>query len=191
MRRMTSRALAAGLGSALVLGGASGLPAPAQAQDYDMDCKVILCMGAGFPSPDCTDAYDYMLDRIRRFNPLPPFGFCAMSDGSEYTDFTLDYAFLNGNSPASYSCPETHDLYWEMEAYGDGTGTRVFCYTEMIVETYLDFDGDYREEVTFEGVLPAERFDFRVELVLEPGSTGEFIAPVLYTNFDTGHVRQE
>ena len=34
---------------------------------------MILCMGAGFPNPDCTDAHAYMLDRIRHFDPLPPF----------------------------------------------------------------------------------------------------------------------
>ena len=40
-----------------------------------IDCKVILCLAGGFPS-GCADAYSYMMDRITRLRPLPPFGTC-------------------------------------------------------------------------------------------------------------------
>lgn len=43
----------AGIVGAGVIAGI--VPAPASAADYDMDCKVILCMPAGFPS-GCGDA---------------------------------------------------------------------------------------------------------------------------------------
>lgn len=52
-------------------------PKPAQAEDYDMDCAVILCLAGGFPT-GCGAAYSYMIKRITGWKPKPPFGFCAM-----------------------------------------------------------------------------------------------------------------
>ena len=50
---------------------------------YDMDCKVILCLAAGFPS-GCGDARSYMFKRLKKLKP--PFGPCSGGgdDGSTY-----------------------------------------------------------------------------------------------------------
>ena len=45
------RVLTLGSLAAAALGGTAGLaPLPSAAADYDIDCAVILCMAAGFPS---------------------------------------------------------------------------------------------------------------------------------------------
>ena len=85
-----------------------------EAHAYDMDCKVILCIAGGFPS-ECSDAWRYMIKRITRLpKPLPPFGFCAMSNGSEYKAHNVNYSFL-GNGPQAYDCPEGKQLYYRRE----------------------------------------------------------------------------
>ena len=84
---------------------------PAKAQDYDMDCKVILCLAGGFPT-GCADAYSYMMDRISRVPPLPPFGHCAMSNGAAYTGARLDYQFLDGSTPAGWDCIDGRTNCW-------------------------------------------------------------------------------
>lgn len=65
--------------------GLAGLTALAPhdllSQDYDMDCKVILCMAGGFPD-GCEDAHTYMIKRITAKPPKPPFGQCSYQDGS-------------------------------------------------------------------------------------------------------------
>ena len=55
------------------------VPSPALGQDgsYDIDCKIILCLPAGFPS-GCSDAYKTFIRRITATPPKPPIGFCAM-----------------------------------------------------------------------------------------------------------------
>lgn len=45
------------------------------ARTAQIDCKVILCLAGGFPT-GCADALSYMMDRISRRRPLPPFGTC-------------------------------------------------------------------------------------------------------------------
>jgi len=101
----------------------------AQADDahaYDMDCKVILCLAGGFPA-GCGDAYSYMIDRITRFpNPLPPFGFCAMSDGSEYTSHDVSYRYLHRGREA-YDCAEGMQLYCRRDD-DDRHQETAFCY---------------------------------------------------------------
>jgi len=60
---------------ALVCIGSVGTSSKALA--YDIDCKIILCLPAGFPS-GCGDAYSTFIDRITSVPPKPPIGFCAM-----------------------------------------------------------------------------------------------------------------
>lgn len=57
------------------------LSAPAHA--FDMDCKVILCLAAGFPS-GCGDAHSYMTRRLKKGRK--PFGTCSGGkvDGGTY-----------------------------------------------------------------------------------------------------------
>ena len=66
------------LAVAVLLQSVTNLQQP-QAQDgsYDIDCKIILCLPAGFPS-GCGDAWRTFIRRITRVPPKPPIGFCAM-----------------------------------------------------------------------------------------------------------------
>ncbi len=88
---------------AVASGAAFGVAEPAAADDYDMDCKLILCLPAGFPS-GCGDAFDHMIDRLR--DGKSPIGFCAMSDGSEFSDYDLDHRFIRATSASAWECPE-------------------------------------------------------------------------------------
>ena len=72
-------------------------PSTASAADYDMDCKLLVCLPAGFPS-GCGDALDHMRDRLR--DGKSPIGFCAMSNGAAYDAYKIDYAFEEVTSPA-------------------------------------------------------------------------------------------
>ena len=54
-----------------------GIGTPSKAKAFDMDCKLILCLPAGFPS-GCSDAYSTFISRITAVPPKPPIGFCAM-----------------------------------------------------------------------------------------------------------------
>jgi len=65
----------------MALASTMTLGSPAQA--YDMDCKVILCLAAGFPS-GCSDAHSYMMRRLKKGRG--PFGTCSRGsdDGGTY-----------------------------------------------------------------------------------------------------------
>jgi len=97
------------------------------AHAFDMDCKVILCLAGGFPA-GCGDAYSYMIDRITRFpKPLPPFGFCAMSDGSEYTAHNVSYRYLH-RGPDAYDCAAGTQLFYRRNDEERGFGNETaFC----------------------------------------------------------------
>lgn len=168
-------------------------PAPAQAQDYDMDCKVILCLAGGFPPPECNDAYAYMVDRITRFwNPLPPFGACTMSGGTDYANYEAPYSQPGAGSEESYDCPSTHTLYISEGGLDEEADTRPpVCHTGMIVETYMDFDGDYREEILFEDSIRPNRIDFKLQLTVEPGTDSEYVSPLFLINTQTGYFRAD
>jgi len=81
-------------GAFLVLHGMGGDPRVAHAEDYDFDCAVILCLAGGFPA-GCGAAYSYMIDRITRVPPKPPFGFCAFGSLS-------DVDFPDNDDPAAH-----------------------------------------------------------------------------------------
>lgn len=64
--------------SAAVLGLAMTFGAPREAQAYDIDCAIMLCMAGGFPpSAVCARAYRTMIRRITPWPVLPPFGICT------------------------------------------------------------------------------------------------------------------
>ena len=52
-------------------------------RDYDMDCKVILCLAAGFPT-GCTCARACMLQRLWSLAVKPPFRVCDLADPADY-----------------------------------------------------------------------------------------------------------
>lgn len=75
------------VGAAAIAALASVAPSTASAEDYDIDCKLILCMPAGFPA-GCSDAFDHMIDRLR--DGKSPIVFCAISKGAENDAYEID-----------------------------------------------------------------------------------------------------
>ena len=67
--------------AAFIVLALAGVALPAWS--YDMDCKVILCLAAGFPT-GCADARAYMLHRIRSLPPKPPFGICDRTEPGDF-----------------------------------------------------------------------------------------------------------
>jgi len=170
--------------------GVSALISVEEAYAYDMDCKVILCIAGGFPS-ECSDAYRYMIKRItRRPKPRPPFGFCAMSDGSEYKNHNVDYRFL-GNGPEAYDCPEGKKLFYrreENEQGGWGKET-AFCYSHVTTER----DGwgrDAMVRTVYHDQSPATRVNFQLKITIEPGTEHEYRSPLFRINYKTGYISQ-
>lgn len=163
--------------SALAIVTAPLTAGPAEAQSFDMDCKVILCMAGGFPA-GCADAYNYMIDRISRMPPLPPFGYCAMSDGSQYTAYTIYQQHLDSRSPSSWDCPAGLDLHFE-----DGD---VFCYTHSTTRVR----GDGIATTAYHGTEPARSVNYVIQITLEPGTAEEWVSPLYRLNYHTGYLSQ-
>ena len=161
--RSTTVALA---GAAAIAALASFTPSTAAAQDYDMDCKLLLCLPGGFPS-GCSDALDHMRDRLR--DGKSPIGFCAMSDGTEYDAYEIDYAVVPAHSRDAWSCPAGKTLYHDVRRNDEDPRFEVstFCYDKA-----YEFGSEGRSRYT--GRTLPERMDFRAKLTLEPGTPSEF-----------------
>ena len=114
-----------------------------------MDCKLILCMPAGFPS-GCGDAFDHMIDRLR--DGKSPIGFCALSDGSEYDGYDIEYSMSPASSRDGWRCPPGRSLYHGVRN-DDGIGSErtvtTFCY-ESSTPTGVDIGGLRRADVPSE-----------------------------------------
>ncbi len=161
-----------------------------QARAYDMDCKVILCIAGGFPAT-CSDAYRYMIKRITRFpKPLPPFGFCAMSNGAEYTAHNVDYSFLH-QGPQSFECPADKKLsYRREESDSGGSFTESgFCYTHSTTSR-TGWGRDEQYQTIYHNQSAAQRINFQLKIVIEPGTTYEYRSPLFRINYYTGYVSQ-
>lgn len=180
------------LRSSLFTLAAAGVGLSAQtdkAHAYDMDCKVILCIAGGFPA-SCSDAYAYMIKRITRFpSPLPPFGFCAMSDGSEYKAHDVNYSFVH-QGPESFECPEGKKLNYRREESDSGNISEYgFCYSHSTWERDgWGSDSNYR--LIFHNRSPAKRINFKLNIVIEPGTNYEYRSPLFHINYHTGYVSQ-
>ena len=175
------------LTAAMIGMGALALQAePAHA--FDMDCKVILCIAGGFPS-GCGDAYSYMIKRITRSpKPLPPFGFCAMSDGSEYQAHDVAYRYLH-RGPDAYDCAEDLKLYYRRDDEDHGYGREIaFCYTHTTAAGRYGRDGEDR--TVYHGRTPATRVNFELKITIEPGTAHEFQSPHFRINYGTGYFSQ-
>ena len=171
--------------AAAALGGAAGLaPLSSAAADYDIDCAVILCLAAGFPSEPsgtCSGAYDYMIDRITDRPPEPPFDTCTMSDGSTYDAAEVAFARPSRQSRVGWICPEPAPMGFDETA--DYTFATPSCYP----------DAEYIPSV-FEGgtwflgaPVAAERVAFRFQITIPTGVGGEpYVSPVFLSNPDTG-----
>ena len=167
------------------LGGATGLASLSSAgADHDIDCAVILCMAAGFPSEPsgtCSDAYDYMIDRITDRPPEPPFDTCTMSDGSAYDVAEVAFARPSRQSRVGWICPEPAPMAFDETA--DYIFATPSCYP----------DAEYIPSV-FEGgtwflgaPVAAERIAYRFQITIPTGAGGEpYVSPVFLSNPDTG-----
>jgi hypothetical protein len=116
--------------AALLLGAAAFCPLPASAEGYDIDCAVILCLAAGFPSEPsgtCSDAYDYMIDRITDLPPKPPFGLC-IAGGGAYDLFSLAFSRHSRQSPDGWVCPEPGPIAFDPTK--DYLLASPFCYPD-------------------------------------------------------------
>lgn len=159
-----------------------------KANASDMDCKVILCIAGGFPSA-CADAYRYMIRRITRFRPLPPFGFCAMSNGFEYKAHDVDYRFLN-SGPEAYDCPTGTSLYYRIESEDHSQDREiVFCYSHSSVERAGWGEGEQFQTI-YHNQTGAQRVNFQLQITIEPGAQLEFRSPLFRINTATGYVSQ-
>lgn len=168
-----------------------------KAHAFDMDCKVILCLAGGFPA-GCGDAYSYMIKRITNTpKSKPPFGFCAMSDGSEYKAHNVNYQFLRGG-PNSYDCPAGKKLFYSRseDEYLDRDGeTRTrrggeiaFCYTHSTSRHQGGRDGG--TVTTYHGKSNAQPVNFQLKITIEPGTEHEFRSPLFRINYNTGYISQ-
>ena len=183
MKTLKSTALTAGF-----LGTAAIMLTPDDSYAYDMDCKVILCIAGGFPS-GCADAYSYMIKRITRFpKPLPPFGFCAMSDGSEYKAHNVSYSYLRDKS--AWDCPEGKKLFYRREETDSGNVQETaFCYTRM-ERVRRGWGEDETWQTIYHGRSVATPVNFQLHITIEPGTEVEFSSPLFRINWNTGYVSQ-
>ncbi|HRO10021.1 MAG TPA: hypothetical protein PK452_00720 [Amaricoccus sp.] len=156
------------------------------AADHDIDCAVILCMAAGFPSEPsgtCSDAYDYMIDRITDRPPEPPFATCTMSDGSAYDAAEVAFARPPRQSRAGWICPEPAPMGFDEAA--DYTFATPACYPDAEYTPPL-FMG--RPGYWFLGApVAAERVAYRFQITIPTGAGSEpYVSPVFLSNPDTG-----
>lgn len=179
------------LAALLLISGGATISQPTQSPAYDMDCKVILCIAGGFPS-GCSDAYAYMISRITRWPaPLPPFGFCAMSNGSEYKGYDVDYSFLGGQS--GYDCPEGKKLHYTPPVSEDGNSTNesAFCYSHITLEQVRDSDDNISYVQVYQNQSQAIPVNFQLNITIEPGTEVEHKSPLFRINTSTGYVAQK
>lgn len=161
----TSTTLAGLLSAAAI---AALAPSSAAAQDYDIDCKLILCLPGGFPD-GCRDAFKHMVDRLR--DGKSPIGFCAMNDGVEYNAYDIDYAILPATSRRGWECPEGKSLSHTTRRDDDANHTevRTFCY-----ESAYEYGWGDNASMRYTNMTAPERTDFEVNLTVEPGTPVAF-----------------
>ena len=182
MDRTRSAAIALA-GTAAITALASFTPSSASAADYDMDCKLILCMPAGFPS-GCRDAFDHMIDRLR--DGKSPIGTCTMSNGDAYDRYDIDYAFKPATLPESWACPAGKSLYHTVRS-DDDAGRRhsvnTLCYDAAYTQRAWTSDGESMRTIFTNKTIPA-RTDFWVNLTVEPGTDAAYSQG--WQKFDAG-----
>ena len=173
--------------AAASLGGAAALtPLPSTAADYDVDCAVILCMAAGFPdesSGTCSDAYDYMIDRITDLPPESPFDTCTMSDGSAYDAAEVAFARPSRQSRDGWVCPEPAPMGFNETT--DYTFVPPACYpdAEYVPSLVEGRPGHW----SLGAPVAAEHVAYRFQLTLQTGAGGEpYVSPVFLSNLKTG-----
>ncbi|WP_372084565.1 hypothetical protein [Tistrella mobilis] len=137
-------------------------PVAVQAEDYDIDCAVILCMAGGFPaSAPCSAAHGYMMKRLKKGKP--PFGTCAMSDGKAFTDYDLDMGI-------HYYCEAGLVMRWPDER-DNWSGNRPGCYIEEVAGR------DDERRYTYVRAAAGGPY---MEITISPGSAKAYRSGKLY-----------
>ena len=155
-------------------------PQTAKAQDYDMDCKLLLCLPGGFPD-GCGDAYDHMIDRLR--DGKSPIGTCSMSGGGEYDDYEIDYSFNGATSRNGWECPEGTSLFHESSpTEGNRSTVRVFCYENSNTVRMGENTRTY-----YTGTSRPERTDFTLDMTMNASAETPYETGVM--RFNTGRAR--
>lgn len=170
--------------AALTTGTIAGSIPTASAVDYDLDCAVILCLAGGFPS-GCGPAKSYMMKRLRRGKS--PFGTCSQDDGTPYNNHNVQ--FSPGSGPNQFMCSRSKNLHvWNA---GDDRGSRSdwqgICYTSATRTT--SYGRDDNDAIQYNGRSPAFRYDWRVQVTVEPGTPQAFVSDTWYVNLGAGVVR--
>ncbi len=175
--RLASRATACAAALAAL---ASFVPSGASAQDYDIDCKLLLCLPGGFPD-GCGDAFDHMIDRIR--DGKSPVGTCGMTGGGEYDDYEIATSFNYPMSRNGWSCPEGTRLHHSSRPIeGNRSQINVFCYEDS---DRVRLGDSYRTYYT--GKTRPERTDFTLEMTMNASSETPYETGVMRMN--TGYLR--
>lgn len=157
---------------------------PVQAQSYDMDCKVILCLAGGFPS-GCGDAKSYMFKRLRKGKA--PFGICSFDNGDPYEGARVNAHFLHGQD--SYYCPPPKKLFYR--EYRDGESSfsnrriEVFCYDKIVVRRT---GWNNEQKIEYVGKTSAQHVNFYAQVTVEPGTDEEYHSPSYLINTGSGFV---
>ena len=150
--------------------------APTAADDYDMDCKVILCLAGGFPT-GCGDAFDHMIDRLR--DGKSPVGSCTMADGREMDDVDVDLRRIGAHSASAWECPQGSQLHHEVAQDDDRREVTAFCYEAATQRRQGD-----GIRTSFTGISVPARVDLQARLRMAPGTDAAYDSGVL--RFDTG-----
>lgn len=76
---------------------------PNRTHAAQIDCEVILCLAGSFSPAECAPAHSYMMSRIKRVPPKPPFGECktASSDGTTTTYRDAQARLTSSKGPAT------------------------------------------------------------------------------------------
>ncbi|MBC24697.1 MAG: hypothetical protein CMJ32_12390 [Phycisphaerae bacterium] len=155
-------------------------PQAAKAQDYDMDCKLLLCLPGGFPD-GCGDAYDHMIDRIR--DGKSPIGTCAMAGGGEYDDYEIDYDFNGATSRDGWQCPEGTRLFHESNPVeANRSSVQVFCYENSDTVRLGDNTRTY-----YTGMSRPDRTHFTLDMTMNASAETPYETGVM--RFSTGRAR--
>lgn len=86
---------------------------PTRTHAAQIDCEVILCLAGSFSPAECAPAHSYMMSRLRKRPPKPPFGNCetASSDGTTtiYRDAQARLSTSKGPATCVAVAPQSED----------------------------------------------------------------------------------
>lgn len=153
-------------------------PGAALADDFDMDCKLLLCLPGGFPD-GCADALDHMMDRLR--DGKSPIGTCGMAGGGTYDDYDIDYEFHRATEEAGWECDQGENLSHSVSYDDSSTRVTAFCYTGS---STVRFGSETRTVYT--GTSRPERTDMSVDMRMNVSTGDPYETERM--RFNTGYV---